>query len=191
MIKKSDKQKLGLYSPWIGPDFFLPTLYINFLEVISLIENVIFITTYKLKLKAKPSILPIIRRIIWWIIRWKLILPYWIQVSRHSFHSIPILESLSRKKRRKNQPVNYKSFIEINQYFFLFRFWIILFSGTTYTRLVKFMPHLDSEKKKLIAPKLNSLKPKRTKTSKNSRSILNQSLGFKQGSQSALVLGTK
>ena len=38
------------------------------------------------------------------------------------------------------------------------------------------MPHLDSEKKKLIAPKLNSLKPKRTETKKNSRSILNQSL---------------
>ena len=55
-----------------------------------------------------------------------------------------------------------------------------MFSGTTY-RLVKFMPHLDSEKKKLIAPKLNSLKPKRTETKKNSRSILNQSLGFKQG----------
>ena len=50
-----------------------------------------------------------------------------------------------------------------------------MFSGTTY-RLVKFMPHLDSEKKKLIAPKLNSLKPKRTETKKNSRSILNQSL---------------
>ena len=56
-----------------------------------------------------------------------------------------------------------------------------MFSGTTYTRLVKFMPHLDSEKKKLIAPKIKFTQAKKDRDVKELKVNIKPIIRFQAG----------